>query len=104
MELNWAQEIDSACTVCGSDAVDWVQVQDGTRRYACQECLDALVRYREDATLETLPDTPNAVVCPGCTRLTLERDAGPANRCPQCGGPEVEDALLEAVAEAENEG
>jgi len=104
MDLNWADAIDSACTGCGGDAVDWVQVHDGTRRYACAECLEDLVRYRDDLTVADLPETPNAVVCPACERITLEQDAGPANRCPDCGGPEVEDALLEAVAEAQDEG
>lgn len=104
MELTWAGEIVTSCTGCGGDAVDWVQVQDGTRRYACEDCLEALLRTTDHEDLAALPDTPNAVQCPGCNRLTLHDHAGPANRCPDCTSHEVEDALLEAVAEAEREG
>ena len=102
MELTWADDIDTACTCCGGDAVDWVQVQDGTRRYACKPCLEALLRT-EDApdSLHDLPETPDAVVCPSCNLLTLKSAAGPANRCPECGGPEVQEALREAVEQAE---
>lgn len=101
MDLTWASEIDTPCVGCGGDAVDWVQIHDGTRRYACQECLAALLRTTEAENLGALPETPNAVQCPNCSRLTLAEDAGPANRCPECGGPEVQDALQQAVAEAE---
>ncbi len=104
MDLTWASEIDTPCVGCGSDAVDWVQVQDGTRRYACEVCLSEMLRTSEAENLGALPETPNAVVCPNCNRLTLHDHAGPANRCPDCSSHEVEDALLEAVAEAEREG
>ena len=84
MELHWAGRIDSACTCCGGEAVDWVQVHDGTRRYACESCLEGLLRFGAADTLQALPDTPQAVRCPGCQRLTLQADVGPANRCPDC--------------------
>lgn len=64
--------------------MDWVQAHDGTRRYACESCLEALLRYDAADTLQALPDTPQATLCPGCARLTLAADTGPANRCPGC--------------------
>lgn len=96
MELHWAERIDSACTGCGGNAVDWVQTFDGTRRYACEACLEELLRYDAEASLADLPDTPQAVQCPACERLTLQMDTGPANRCPDCQ-PEDNQEVLENV-------
>ena len=101
MELDWADAIDTACTGCGADAVDWVQVMDGTRRYACEQCLENLLRYGAAEALHALPDTPDAVVCPACQQFTLEQEAGPANRCPDCSPEDVADQVQEAIAEAE---
>ena len=101
MELDWADEIVTACTGCDGNAVDWVQLLDGTRRYACEECLEDLLRYGAADTLAGLPETPNAVVCPSCQRFTLEQDAGPANRCPDCTPEDVQDQVQQAIAEAE---
>jgi uncharacterized CHY-type Zn-finger protein len=84
MELDWATEIDTPCTICNGDAVDWVQILDGTRRYACKPCLADLLRYNAADELTELSETPDAVICHNCGRFTLWRDAGPANRCPDC--------------------
>lgn len=100
MELDWAADIDSACTGCGGDAVDWVQVRDGTRRYACPECLAELLRYDTYEGLEAVPETPQAIMCQGCQRLTLAVDTGPAGvRCPDCS-PEDNQEVLEAARQA----
>lgn len=97
MELNWADAIDTACTGCGAfEAVDWVQVKDGTRRYACESCLEELLRYDTAESLEALEDTPMAVVCPACERLTLQVDVGPANRCPDCAPEDNQEVLEQA--------
>lgn len=105
MELNWADAIDSACTGCGEfEAVDWVQVLDGTRRYACESCLEELLRYDSAESLAALPETPQAVQCPVCERLTLEQDVGPANRCPDCSPEDPEDLLAEVEDTLETEG
>lgn len=107
MELNWADAIDSRCTGCGGEAVDWVQVRDGTRRYACRECLEALLRYGTADSLTALPDTPHAVVCQGCGSLTLRADApAPGIRCHDCT-PEDSERLVEqmqAAARGDSEG
>lgn len=104
MELDWADAIDTACTGCGAfEAVDWVQVMDGTRRYACETCLEELLRYDTAESLEALPDTPNAVQCQGCDRLTLEVDVGPSNRCPECA-PQDNQEVLEQQRELLGEG
>ena len=106
MELTYAAHIDSSCARCGaSEAVDWCQVNDGTRRYACRSCLEDLLRYAaEDTTLAALPDTPQAVLCPECERFTREVDTGPANRCPGCATPETGTAFVEAVVQHEDAG
>jgi uncharacterized CHY-type Zn-finger protein len=103
MELDWADAIDTACAGCGEDAVDWVQVADGTRRYACEPCLTDLLRHGAAEALHDLPDTPNAVVCPPCQRFTLKRAVGPANRCPDCTSQDVADQVQAAIAETERE-
>ena len=100
MELDWASEIDSACTTCGEDAVDWVMVRDGTRRYACRECLETLLRYEAAEALEELPATPEVVVCLACERFTLYEDVGPANRCPDCSHGDEGERLRAEVQEA----
>ena len=103
MELNWVDAIDTACTRCSGDAVDWVMVRDGTRRYACQECLEALLRYGTADSLAALPDTPEAVVCLACDRLTLFEDTGPANKCPDCQVGDEGERLRAEVQEALDE-
>jgi len=104
MDLNWADAIDTACTGCGGDAVDWVQVRDGTRRYACQECLEDLLRFGTYDSLQDAPDTPNAVVCQGCHCLTLAEDTGAAGvRCPECEPLASEDMMDEVRAAIEAE-
>lgn len=100
MDLNWASDIDTGCTRCGGDAVDWVQVRDGTRRYACAECLEELLRYDTAEGLGDLEDTPQAIICQGCERLTLAVDTGPAGvRCPECA-PDDNQEVLEAAQQA----
>lgn len=101
MDLHWGDHIDTACTGCGGDAVDWVEVPDGTRRYACEGCLDDLLRYSDGLTLADLPETPRAVFCGGCGRLTLHEDAGMANRCPDCEPADPEEVLEAAQAALE---
>lgn len=101
MELDWADAIDTPCTGCGEAAVDWVQVLDGTRRYACESCLADLLRHGAAEDLGALPETPNAVVCPSCQRFTLAQEAGPANRCPDCTPEDVADEMQAAIAQAE---
>lgn len=99
MKLDWAGEIDSACTCCGaSDTVDWVQAQDGTRRYACRSCLEDLLRTDSAPdSLADLADTPDALKCRACSRLTLHADLGPANRCPECAPDDNQEALEQAA-------
>lgn len=98
MDLDWAEDIDTHCTGCGGNAVDWVQGRDGTRRYACEDCLEDLLRYDTAESLAALPDTPNAVECHGCERLTLQVDVGPTNRCPECAPEDNQEVLEQARA------
>lgn len=84
MDCTWASEIDTACAGCGSDAVDWVQADDGTRRYACEDCLQPLLRTTEADALDALPATPDAVRCQHCQQFTLAAHVDPAKRCAEC--------------------
>ncbi|AGM11795.1 hypothetical protein M201_gp21 [Haloarcula californiae tailed virus 2] len=104
MELDWANDIDTACTSCGEDAVDWVQVRDGTRRYACESCLEELLRFDTYDSLADVPETPQAVECQGCHTLTLVEDTGAAGvRCAECDPLATEDMMAEMRQAIEDE-
>lgn len=91
MDFTHADAIDSSCWWCGGDASDWVERENGTRRYLCRECGEDLLRFDAAPSLADLADHPPARTCVGCDSPTLSAELHPIRRtCDECDLTDVQ--------------
>jgi hypothetical protein len=97
---------DHASNSCGcpdhdrNDAVTWVHMTDGLRRYFCADCVQEIFRHATDP--EDLDEHPTCAHCRSCGKLTL-RENCPVNACPECRSDGHTEEYLEAVENAADE-
>ena len=70
---------------CGNDAVSYVQLRNGVRRYICEAHVEQVERFADgDGSNPSDVDHPRVFECRSCHKLTPLELADSNMVCPEC--------------------